>query len=258
MSLINRILALAQAIGTDIKQVRNDIASKVSEDDLGSAAFHDIGTEGQGVPLLSNQNYWINPQVVEHSGPVTAAFLNPGDGGVAIQLSTGQEPSRRNTVIGTKGEENSGELFIGPDLSLSYRMLHSGNFPATTPVQVRNRASERYVTPDAVREAHLFEDSSLGFAARNITTTQNLALRLTANRTLDFQGHETEHGKVINIVFRSSSSSYRNLSFGASILNGAEYGQQTFEGQERVYIRFMIVPEGALITSLIRYTAPEP
>jgi|SRR5690625_3755713 len=258
MSLISRILALAQAIGTDIKQVRNDIASKVSEDDLGSAAFHDIGTEGQGVPLLSNQNYWINAQVVEHSGPVTAAFLNPGDGGVTLQLSTGQESSRRNTVIGTKGEENSGELFIGPNLSLSYRMLHSGNFPAASPAQVRSRASERYVTPDAVREAHLFQESNLGIIGLNITSYQNIVLRLTGNRTLHFVGHETEHGKVINIVFRSSGSASRDLSFGASILNGAEYGQQTFEGPERVYIRFMIVPEGALITNLIRYTVPEP
>lgn len=258
MSLISRILALAQAIGTDIKQVRNDIASKVSEDDLGSAAFHDIGTEGQGVPLLSNQNYWINAQVVEHSGPVTAAFLNPGDGGVTLQLSTGQGSSRRNTVIGTKDEEASGELFIGPNLSLSYRMLHSGNFPAADPLQIRRRISERYVTPDAIREAHLFQDSNLGIIAPNIQAHQNVTFQLTGNRTLGFAGHETEHGKVINAVFRSSSSVSRNLSFGASILNGAEYGQQTLEGPERVYIRFMIVPEGALITSLIRYTVPEP
>lgn len=258
MSLISRILALAQAIGTDIKQVRNDIASKVSEDDLGSAAFHDIGTEGQGVPLLSNQNYWINAQVVEHSGPVTAAFLNPGDGGVTLQLSTGQESSRRNTVIGTKDEEASGELFIGPNLSLNYRMLHSGNFPAANPLQIRRRSSERYVTPDAIREAHLFQDSNLGIIAPNIQAHQNVTFQLTGNRTLGFAGHETEHGKVINAVFRSSSSVSRNLSFGASILNGAEYGQQTLEGPERVYIRFMIVPEGALITSLIRYTVPEP
>lgn len=258
MSLISRILALAQAIGTDIKQVRNDIASKVSEDDLGSAALHDIGTGGQNVPLLSNQNYWTNAQVVEHSGQVTAAFMNPGGGGVAIQLSTGPVLSRRNTIIGTKYEENSGELFIGPNLSLLYRMLHSGNFPAATPVQIRNRASERYVTPDAVREAHLFQDSALGITALNIASYQNIALRLTGNRTLNFQGHETEHGKVINVVFRSSSSASRNLSFGASILNGAEYGQQTFGGPERVYIRLMIVPEGALITNLIRYTVPEP
>src|SRR5690625_8001844 len=105
MSLISRILALAQAIGTDIKQVRNDIASKVSEDDLVSAALHDIGTECQGVPLLFNQNYWSNAQVVEHSGPLTAAFLNFGVGGVTLELSTGQESFWRNTLIRTKGDE---------------------------------------------------------------------------------------------------------------------------------------------------------
>src|SRR5690625_5519629 len=133
MSLISRILALAQAIGTDIKQVRNDIASKVSEDDLGSAALHDIGTEGQGVPLLSNQNYWTNAQVVEHSGPVTAAFLNPADGRVTRQLSTGQASSRRQTIISTQAEEGPGEPFLGPGLPSSYRVLRSGNSPAAAP-----------------------------------------------------------------------------------------------------------------------------
>src|SRR5690625_2568997 len=258
MSLISRILALAQAIGTDIKQVRIDIASKVSEDDLGSAALHDIGTEGQGVPLLSNQNYWTNAQVVEHSGPVTAAFLNPGDGGVTLQLSTGQESSRRNTIISTKGEEGSGELFIGPGLSCSSRVLHSGNFPVAAPIQDRNRVSERYVTPDAIRKAHLFEEYDLGITALNVEGCQNNTLLLTGNRTLDFQGHETEHGKVINAVFRSSSSASRNLPLAASILSGAAYGQQTVAGPERVSIRFTTAPAGALITSLIRYTVPEP
>src|SRR5690625_7883437 len=97
MSLISRILALAQAIGTDIKQVRNDIASKVSEDDLGSAALHDIGTEGQGVPLLSNKNYWTKAQVVVHSGPVTAATLNTGVGGVTLEPTTGTRSYSQST-----------------------------------------------------------------------------------------------------------------------------------------------------------------